>query len=263
MEGSYQTRTGDRSSRVSWSLCREGSDCASAPEPAPPSQGDDFDPCGRSGQQAALADTCRSQLDALLEQIGPAFEEYNGYMDSAERNRGAFDEAQSWCAVYDKTKELLEAVLTGGVGPAAEAGRSLIYLRDVIEKVQNGDLATMLYPSSVKTFLGHYKKVKAIWFELTADELAKMQRDHDACSGKVPIETYMAAKQFLADLDAAKRVWETRVAPGLNDLRSKGLECAHLDHVAWRACLANAECRGEPPTACGPEPSLAGAYDDR
>lgn len=87
-----------------------------------------------------------------------------------------------------------------------------------------------------------------------------MQRDHGACSGKVPIETWAKANQFIEDLAAARRVWESDVAPGINDLRSKGLECAGLEHLAWRACFADAACRGVAPD-CGPEPSLAGAYD--
>ena len=51
-----------------------------------------------------------------------------------------------------------------------------------------------------------------------------------------------------------------RPSPGMNDLRSRGLECAGWEHAAWRACLADAACRGVPPD-CGPEPSLEGAYD--
>lgn len=125
----------------------------------------------------------------------------------------------------------------------------------------SSDLASMLYPAQIKEFLGYYKKAKAIWFELTADEISKMRRDHGACSGKVPIETYLKAKKFLEDLGAARQVWDSKVAPGMNDLRTRGLECAYLDDAAWRECFQDAECRGVPPD-CGPEPSLEGAYDD-
>ncbi len=261
MQGSYSATDGYRDLTVSWMLCREGDACPPPPElppvPVPPPAAD---PCARAGQQAALRDTCHAQLDLLLDGLAPALAEYNSEMKLAEANRAEFERAQKFCELYDKAKEVLEAIISGGTGPAAEAARALVYLRDVIEKVQEGDLASMLYPEQMATFLGYYAKAKAIWFEVTASEIDKMQRDLDGCSGKVPIDTYMAAKKFLEHFKAAKRVWDSKVAPGLNDLRTKGLECAGLDHAAWRACFADAECRGVPP-ACGPEPSLEGAYD--
>jgi hypothetical protein len=245
---------------VSWSICPDGTSCPELP-PLPEGESSPPDPCARAGQAAAHRDTCHSQLDAMLEGLGPALAEYNALTASAEANRGAFAEAQQYCKLYDKAKEVLEAILSGGTGPAAEAARALVYLRDVIAKVQSGDLGSMLYPAQVKKFLGYYKKAKSVWFELTADEVSKMRRDLGACSGKVPIETYLKAKKFLEDLSAAKQVWDSKVAPGMNDLRTQGLQCAYLDHAAWRECLADAECRGVPPD-CGPEPSLEGAYDD-
>ncbi len=258
MQGSYTASDGSRDLTVSWMLCREGDDCP--PPPELPQTPGDFDPCARAGQQAAQRDTCRSQLDAMLAALTPALAEYNELTALAEANREAFQEAQDFCQLYDKAKEVLEAILSGGTGPAAEAARALVYLRDVIAKAQSGDLGSMLYPDQVKKFLGYYTKAKSVWFELTADEVSKMRRDLGACSGKVPIETYLKAKKFLEHLAAAKQVWDSKVAPGMNDLRTQGLECAYLDHAAWRECFADAECRGMPPE-CGPEPSLEGAYD--
>ena len=260
MQGSYEASNGVHDLTVSWVLCREGDACPPPPEmPEPPAE--DSDPCDRAGQQAAFRDTCQAQLDLLLDTLGPAFDEYNAKTKSAEENREAFQKAQEFCELYDTAKELLVAIITGGTGPAAEAAQSLLYLRGVIEKAQSGDLGSMLYPDEVRTFLGYYNKAKAIWFELTADEIAKMRRDLGGFSGKVPIETYLKAQKFLEDLAAAKTIWDSRVAPGLNDLRTKGLECASLDHAAWRACLEDAACREVPPD-CGAEPSLEGAYDD-
>lgn len=264
LRGRYTKAVGPATLEVSWSICRAGVPCP--PPPTGPVGGtshpppDDFDPCGRSGQQAALRDTCHAQLDALLDGLAPALAEYNDEMAQAEANRADFERAQEFCKLYDKAKEIFEAILSGGTGPAAEAARALVYLRGVIVKVQSGNLASMLYPAEVAKYLGYYAKAKAIWFEVTASEIEKMQRDLGGCSGKVPIDTYMAAKKFLEHFQAAKRVWDSKVAPGLNDLRSKGLECAGLDHAAWRACLDDAECHGAPP-ACGPEPSLEGSYD--
>lgn len=262
MRGSFRKTVSDgKQYAVSWSVCPEGMSC---PPAAPLPEGEapeSDDPCARSGQQAALSETCRSQLDHTLDSLAPALAEYNALMASAEANRGAFQDAQNYCALYDQAKEILEAILSGGAGPAAEAAQALLYLRDVIEKVQDGNLGSMLIPERAQKFLGYYEKAKAVWFELTADEISKMGRDLNACSGKVPVDTYLGAQKFLADLAAAKQVWSSKVAPGMNDLRSKGLECAGLAHAAWRACLEDAECRGEPPD-CGPEPSLAGAYDE-
>lgn len=262
MRGSFtKTLSDGKQYAVSWSVCPEGMSCPPAAPLPEEEEPESDDPCARSGQQAALSDTCRSQLDHALDSLAPALAEYNALMASAEANRGAFQAAQNYCALYDQAKEILEAILTGGAGPAAEAAQALLYLRDVIEKVQDGDLGSMLIPEQAQKFLGYYEKAKGIWFELTADEISKMGRDLNACSGKVPVDTYLAAEKFLADLAAAKQVWNSKVAPGMNDLRSKGLECAGLAHAAWRACQADAECRGEPPN-CGPEPSLAGAYDE-
>lgn len=241
----------------SWSLCREGADCPVAP-PLP--EPEEFDPCARSGQVASQRDLCSAQLDLLFEALEPHFAEYNEFMKEAGENREAFDAALEWCELYDAAKDLLEAILTGGAGPAAEAARSLVYLRDLIEKAQEGKLGTLLYPAELKKALDAYNKVKAVWFELTADELEKMQRDLGACSGKVPIDTYLGAKKFLENLSAAKHLWDSQVAPGINALRTKGLQCAGWDHAAWRECIRDAECRGVPPD-CGPEPSLEGAYD--
>lgn len=256
MIGQYTTQWHDATVSAAWTVCREGDACPpppELPESAP-------DPCARAGQQQALADTCRSQLDALVESLAPRFAEYNARMAAAEANRSAFDDAQRACQLYDAAKKILEAILTGGTGPAAEVAQSLLYLRDVIDKAASGDLASLLYPAQVKQVLKAYKQAKAAWFELTADDLAKMNATLGGCSGKVPIDTYMKAQKFLEDLGAARTLWHDTVAPRINDLRSKGLECAYLDHAAWRACFADAECRGVPPD-CGPEPSLEGAYD--
>lgn len=136
-------------------------------------------------------------------------------MKLAEDHRAEFERAQDFCELYDKAKEVLEAIISGGTGPAAEAAQALVYLRDVIEKVQDGDLGSMLYPEQLATYLGYYEKAKAIWFEVTASEIDKMQRDLDGCSGKVPIDTYMAAKKFLEHFQAAKRVWDSKVWPGI------------------------------------------------
>jgi hypothetical protein len=262
MHGSFQTAVGPGEfAEVSWSLCRQGVECPPPPPPLPTTPSDDFDPCARSGQEAAHSDTCRSLMEAMLAGLGPALAEYNARTASAKANSAAFEESQTYCKLYDKAQEVLEAILKGGAGPAAEAARALLYLRGVIEKAQSGDLGSMLYPDQVKQYLDDYKKAKALWFELTADEITKMQSHHDACSGKVPIETYLKAKQFLADLAAAKSIWDSKVAPGLNNLRSQGLECAYLEHKAWDACLEEAACRGVPPD-CGQEPSLEGAYDN-
>ena len=260
MRGSFnRTLSGGKQYSMSWSVCPEGTACPPAP-PLPEGDSAPDDPCARAGQQAALRDTCRAQLDSMLDSLGPALAEYNALMASAEANRQAFQDAQTYCALYDTAKQVLEAILSGGAGPAAEAARALVYLRDVIAKVQSGDLGSMLYPSEVQKFLGDYGKAKEVWFELTADEVSKMRRDLGACSGKMPADTFLGAQKFVEDLAAAKRVWNDRVAPGMNDLRSKGLECANADHAAWRACIEDAECRGVPPD-CGPEPSLEGAYD--
>ena len=261
MRGSFSKTLSDgQQYAVSWSVCPEEIPCPPA-APLPEGSAPPDDPCARSGQQSALSDTCRSQLDHALDSLAPALDEYNDLMASAEANRDAFQAAQNYCALYDHAKEILEAILSGGAGPAAEAAQALVYLRDVIEKVQDGDLGSMLIPEQAQKFLGYYEKAKAVWFELTADEVSKMGRDLNACSGKVPVDTYLAAQKFIADLAAAKQVWNSKVAPGMNDLRSRGLECAGLAHAAWQACLEDAECRGEPPD-CGPEPSLSGAYDE-
>ncbi len=210
LSGRYTKALGPATHEVSWSICRAGVPCPPPPEGTgggtspPPTE--DFDPCGRSGQQAALRDTCHAQLDALLDALAPALAEYNDEMAQAEANRGEFERALEFCKLYDKAKEVLEAILSGGTGPAAEAARALVYLRGVIVKVQNGDLASMLYPAEVAKYLGYYAKAKAIWFEVTASEIEKMQRDLGGCSGKVPIETYLAAKKFLEHFSAAKRV---------------------------------------------------------
>lgn len=254
MIGAFSTPWMNGTYSAAWSICREGAACP----PSPPGGGDEpFDPCGRAGQQAALRDTCRAQLAALAAALEPALADYQERTAAAEANRQAFADAQAICQIYDIAQQVLEAILTGGAGPAAEAARSLLYLRGVIDKTMRGDLASMLYPSQVKTFLQHYGRAKAVWFELTADDLSRMRSRHQACSGKVPIETYLGAQRFLENLEAAKSIWDGRVAPGMNDLRTKGLECAWWDHAAWRACLADAECRGVPPD-CGPEPSLEG-----
>ncbi len=259
MQGSYAVSDGIRDLTVSWMLCREGDVCPPGPTlPEGPPQ--DFDKCGRSGQKASLRDTCHAQLDARLKELAPAFAEYNEQMKGAEANRDAFQKAQEFCELYDKATEILEAIVSGGTGPAAKAAQSLVYLRDIIAKAQSGELASLLYPEQLAEYLGYYEKAKAIWFEVTADEISKMRHKLEGCSGKVPIETYLGAKKFIEHFSAAKQTWNSKVAPGLNDLRSKGLECASLDHAAWRECFDDAACRGVPP-ACGPEPSLSGAYD--
>ncbi len=256
MVGQYSTPWHEHTVAASWTVCREGDACPPPPElPAGTT-----DPCDRAGQQQALADTCRSQLDALVDALAPLFAAYNERMAAAEANRAAFTEAAEWCELYDRTKRILEAILTGGAGEEAKLAKSLLYLRDVIDKAAKGDLASLLYPPEVKALMTVYKDVKNAWFDLTADDLAKMNASLGGCSGKVPIETYMKAKQFLEDLGAARQLWNDSVAPKINDLRTKGLECAYRDHAAWQACLEDAACRGVPPD-CGPEPSLEGAYD--
>ena len=138
--------SGDSQISVSWSICPEDISCPQAP-PLPEGGSSPPDPCARAGQVAAQRDTCRSQLDAKLEALGPALAEYNDLMKVADENREAFEKAQQYCAYYDKAVEVLEAILSGGAGPAAEAARSLVYLRGLIQRVQSGDIASMLIPT--------------------------------------------------------------------------------------------------------------------
>lgn len=183
--------------------------------------------------------------------------EYQSLMDRAETNRDAFETADLQCEIWDQVDALLKTILTGAAGRAGEVAKALYYLRDLVEKAQQGDLASVFYPEPVQAFLEHYNTAKQVWSDLTSDDLTRMQTRLDGCLGKVTADTHLRAEAFLADLAAAKGVWDSQVAPGLNDLRSKGLECAGLEHAAWRACIADAECRGVPPD-CGPEPSLEG-----
>ena len=270
MIGSYDGDAGSGFDRaaVSWAVCLEGTACpppapldpdtaggTAGETPAPP------DPCARAGQQQAFADTCRMQLDAAVQALDPLFAEYNDIMEDVEANRQAFADVQVYCELYDQARQLLEAIITGGTGPTAEAARGLLHLRNLIEKYQAGDLPSLLYPKEVKNVLDTYKQAKKIWFELTADEVAKMRRDVNACSGKAPVETYMKAKKFVEDTARAREYWNSSVAPAINNVRGKGQECASRNHEAWRACHQDAQCRGEAPN-CGPEPTLEGAYDE-
>jgi hypothetical protein len=186
LRGRYTKALGPATLEVAWSICRAGVPCPPPPEGSggstspPPTE--DFDPCGRSGQQAALRDTCHAELDALLDGLAPALAEYNDEMGQAEANRAAFERAQDFCELYDKAKEVLEAILSGGTGPAAEAARALVYLRDVIEKVQDGELGSMLYPEQLATYLAITRRRRTV--RGTASETDKTQRDLDGCSGR-------------------------------------------------------------------------------
>ncbi len=71
MQGSFAVSDGFYDQTVSWMLCREGDACPPPPE-LPEGPAEDFDECGRAGQQAALRDTCHAQLDSLLDALKPA-----------------------------------------------------------------------------------------------------------------------------------------------------------------------------------------------
>ena len=260
MSGMYDTspRPGERV-MVSWSVCREGIQC---PPPAPldpdaPAGGstdttEPVDPCS-SGPQAALADTCRAQLDAAVALLEPLFAEYNALMAAVQADRAAFETMQKWCLAYDTVQQILESIITGGTGAAAESAQALLHLRNLIGKIQSGSIVNDFLPKEVKKVLDIYKKTEGIWTELTMDDVTRMQRDVSACSGKAPLETYMGAKRFVDNVAASRGLWESRVAPAINDVRSKTQECAGKNHAAWRACAEAARCRNETPN-CGPEP---------
>ena len=266
MFGTYDTsvRGGERTI-ASWSVCREGVQCpppapldpdntgGTTEEPEPP------DPCN-SGPQTALADTCRSQLDAAVNALEPLFAQYNELIKAVEGDRDDFEAMQKWCLAYDTIQSILEAIISGGTGPAAESAQALLHLRDLIGKIQSGSIVNEFLPKEVKNVLDIYKNTQNIWTELTMDDVTRMQRDVSSCSGKAPTETYMAAKRFVDNIAASRRMWDSRVAPAINDVRSKGQECATRNHAAWRACVEAARCRNETPN-CGAEPSLDGAYD--
>jgi hypothetical protein len=266
MSGMYDIsqREGERLV-ASWSICREGVDC---PPPVPldpdspataPATPEPEDPCD-SGPQRALAETCGAQLDAAVEALEPLFAEYNTLMKAVDADRDEFQAMQQYCLAYDVVQRILESIITGGTGAAAESAQALLYLRNLIGKIQSGSIVNEFLPKEVKQALDIYKKTQGIWNELTMDDVTRMQRDVSACSGKAPLETYTAAKRFVDNIAASRRLWESRVAPAINNVRGKGQECATLNHRAWRACGEAARCRNETPN-CGPEPSLDGAYD--
>jgi hypothetical protein len=266
LRGTYTRPVGPSTLQTSWSICRAGVQCPPPPEFEPPPPGETppepppDDPCGRSGQQQALADTCRAQLDSMVAALEPLFADYNRLMSAVESDRAAFEAMQNYCLAYDVVQTILESILTGGTGAAAEAAQALLHLRDLIGKIQSGSIVEEFYPSEVKKVLDMYRKTQEIWFELTADDVTRMQRDVSDCSGKAPIDTYMAAKRFVDNLAASRQLWDSRLAPAINDVRGRGQECANRNHAAWRACLEAAQCRDEAPD-CGTEPPLDGAYD--
>ena len=243
---------------ASWSVCREGVECPPPPpvpggETAPPEQ---KDPCDRIGNLPSHRDLCRDQLDLLTAGLEPHLEAHDALIARADENREAFAAADLQCEIWDQTEKLLKTLITGGMGRAGEAGRALLYLADVLEKAQSGDLASLFYPETLQKFLEYKGKVDDLYAELTADEVTLMQSRLQECVGKVDNETLRKAEAVVADLVAAKALWESEVAPGLNDMRTKGYACANWDHQVWSACREEAECRGTPPADCGPEPDL-------
>jgi hypothetical protein len=243
---------------ASWSVCREGVACPPPPEPetgaAPPPA--EEDPCDRIGNLPSQRDLCRNQLDLLTARLEPHVQAHADLIARANENIDAFASADLQCEIWDQTEKLLKTLITGGMGRAGEAGRALLYLADVLEKAQGGDLASLFYPEELQKFLEAKGLVDDLYAELEADEVTLMQKRLQECVGKVGNETLRKAEAMVADLVAAKAIWESEVAPGLNDLRSKGYECADWNHQVWRACLEEAECRGTPPADCGPEPDL-------
>ena len=235
---------------LSWSICREGAAC---PPPAALPEPETVDPCDKLGDLPDQRDLCGDQLELLQAGLVPHLQAHTALLEQAKRNEDAFTAVDLQCEVWDRTEDLLKTLISGGAG---DLGKAFLYLADLIEKVEAGELHELLYPEQLEKLLEYYALVDEVWTELTADEVTKMQARLESCVGKVDNDTLGRAEKYVADLLAAKKLWHDEVAPGLNDLRTQGLRCAEWDHAVWRACLSEAECRGTPASDCGPEPSL-------
>lgn len=248
---------------VAWAICREDVPC---PPPPSPGEGTGSATACSEGPQKDFAQLCEDQLRSYWDELLPLQEQHAQMQKEADRYWPDFVSAARQCVAWKLVQTALETVLGGYSGALGSAGRNADVALDLFKAAISGDagVITGAMVGDAEANFYPWKKTKEAWKDLKkaqryADLLSQDPNTLagsglDACSGAVNPQTHLNAEKFLALSRELGEFYRSNIAPKVNRIDTKILECLQKDYEAWRACREAAMCRAESPDVCGSNP---------
>jgi hypothetical protein len=253
MEGEYTIKDpkGNPLNKTSWKLHAEIAPCdqsSSLDTTAQP-----IDPCGSTANQDALWQHCLDQEKDIDKEIGALKEVQQKEGEEAQSHFADFKLVVNLCKLWDKTKELLEAIVGGpdflkGLSPAdaeefKEFQETIKLLTEMADKAADGkNPIEAMEPEQIKDWVEKGEKLNKLIEQIdimlagyTPESGAKVLED---CSAPISDDIRRSAEQYLEHLKASL------------DLRSKNNECLKKQWDTYSACVLHARCAGTPESAC-------------
>ena len=258
---------------MTWEICcgcgtgpREGT--SPVPTPAPtvtPTPTVTPDPCGSTANQDSLWQHCLEEEKEIEKDIAKLTKDRDKEVEEARSHFDDFKLAANLCKLWDKTKELLEAIIGGpeflaGLNPEQAAEfkefqETVKLLTEMAEKAADGkNPVEAMRPEEVKDLAEKGEKLNKLIANInnflggyTPESGAKILED---CGAPIPPDLARSAEQYLEHLKASiEKLRELNHR--LNDLRSKDLnDCQKKQWDAYKACIEYARCKGTPESAC-------------
>lgn len=262
MSGRYTAPMAGGQITVSWSICREGVQCASPAASAPAAKAPD---CPRPTSQQALLDHALAEQQRLLDKLKAQMDAYQRLADQAAQWKGDFEQAAFDCKWWSRARFLM-ALLIGSYAPTHltaptgtypqgylnEPGKQFSNFLYWVEKVEAGDQSWILPNNEFKGWVS----LEDAWdgFKIAYDSLGpsspeKLLAGIQSCGAPTAGVNYEGAVKYLRLMQQIEPMMRD-VRRTLNDLRQKDLELLDKWNKNREACLEHAECDGQDPGHC-------------
>jgi hypothetical protein len=264
MEGEYTLGLPGDGLKVSWNLRAVTAPCLQPPptDSAPPPS---KDACGDTSAQDSQWHLCLDQEKLIESDIAKLQEHQQAEAAEARQHAADFKLVAKACKAWDKSKELLEAIIAGpefaeGLSPAdaaevKEFQETVKLLAEMAGKLADGkNPAEALEPEEVKDWIERSEKLNQFIAQvdnLVAGDTAKSAAATlEECSAPIPDSLQRSAEQYVEHLKASLDALHD-LNRRLNDLRSKDLnDCLPKQFKAYAACVQHARCAKTPESAC-------------
>jgi hypothetical protein len=265
MEGDYTVGSPGNDYNVSWNLRAVTAPCLQPPpaDTAPPAPAKD--PCGDTSAQDSQWHLCLDHEKLIESDISRLTERQREEAAEARLHAADFKLVKNLCKLWDKSKDLLEAIIGGpefaeGLSPAdaaefKEFQETIKLLTEMAGKLADGkNPAEALEPEEVKDWIERSEKLNKLIAQadtlLAGDTARSGAAMLEECSAPIPDALQRSAEQYVEHLKASlDALHDLNVR--LNDLRSKDLnDCLPKQFKAYAACVQHARCAGTPESAC-------------
>lgn len=257
LAGSYavQTEAGGTLT-VSWSICREGTDCPPPPLPLEDPAKPPDDPCGDLSDQQGLLDAATEQRGLYQSQLDKAWKRFDAEWAEVQRHKGEYESVMKDCKLWGYAKVLMNLLAQTAGAP----GAALAKLDSIVGGVQSGNPMWMLDaddPISNEMLKQLWDFVMETVAQAGESEIETLRRGLDKCIGNpfTLVESYGDARKFLDHYAEATAMFP-RMRELLTLLFQKDLERWNQLNDLYQRCLQWAECKGlDPVTHCQQPPA--------